>query len=221
MLKEFSFEEIDKIAQGFEGWLNANEPELLYNCAKSLKGDGAIVEIGSWCGKSLAYITAGAIEGGFKNKIFSIDPFLTSKDEPNYKYEIFVSNMKTHNFWDKITHIKQKSQIAGENFEEKIEFLFIDGFHKYDAVKKDFELFYPKIINGGFVAIHDVYYYKGPTDLVEELLERETFKMLTFCDSIVLAQKVEKITQSDIKKNKMIFSQIKDKIKACNMVPVE
>ncbi len=220
MLKSFSFEDADKIAQNIEGWLGTNEPKLLYDTAKKLSLDGAIVEIGSWCGKSLTYISFGAIEGGFTNKIYSIDPFLTSKDEANGKYETFVSNLKTNGLWDKITHIKEKSQIAGETFSEKISFLFIDGFHKYEAVKEDFELFYPKVIDGGFVAFHDVAYYQGPTDLVKELVNEKTFKMLTLCDSILLAQKVSRLSPEDELQNAKIVNDINTKLKLENITPI-
>ena len=220
MLKDFSFEEVDKIAQNIEGWLDVHEPRLLYNCAKDLRGDGVIVEIGSWCAKSLTYITSGAIEGGFKNKIYSIDPFLTSKDEPNGKYETFITNLKKTGLFEKIIHIKEKSQIVGKSFNEKIGFLFIDGFHKYEAVKEDFKLFYPKVIDGGFVAIHDVAYYKGPTDLIKELVNEKTFKMLTFCDSILLARKVSQLSHEDELQNIKIIDAINTKLKMENITPI-
>lgn len=207
-----SFEEVHSIAENIEGWLAEAEARLLYETVSNLKGDGAIVEIGSWCSKSLTYMTASALKSGLCNKIFSVDPFLTSKDEPNGKYEKFVENLKNNGIYDKITHIKEKSQIAGLSFDEKIEFLFIDGFHKYDAVKQDFELFYPKIVEGGYVAIHDITYYKGPFDLVMELAQDNTFKVVSFCDSIILAQKVSMLSDVDIENNKKLIGDIKAKV---------
>lgn len=202
MLIESFFEEALLITEDFEGWIAKDEAELLYNTAAKLKGNGVIVEIGSWCGKSLTIITTGALKNGFNSKIYSIDPFLTSKDEPNGKYETFIQNLKKNNLDNKITHIKEKSQIAGLNFNEIIEFIFIDGFHTYDAVKKDFDLFYPKIIEGGYIAIHDIGYYKGPTDLVMELAHNDTFKIIDFKCSTVLAEKVSKLTTIEQENNK-------------------
>lgn len=207
-----SFEEVHSIAGNIEGWLSEAEAHLLYDTVLTLKGSGAIVEIGSWCSKSLTYMTAGALKGNFSNKIFSIDPFLTSKDEPNGKYETFIENLKNNGIFDKVTHIKEKSQVAGQNFNEEIEFLFIDGFHKYDAVKKDFDLFYPQIVEGGYIAIHDITYFKGPYDLIIELSQNNTFKMVSFCDSIILAQKVSLLSDVDIENNKKIVEMIKAKV---------
>ncbi len=37
-----------------------------------------------------------------------------------------------------------------------IDFLFIDGDHSYDGVKKDYELFSPLVRSGGVIAFHDI-----------------------------------------------------------------
>lgn len=38
----------------------------------------------------------------------------------------------------------------------KLDFLFIDGSHLYHDVKKDFEMYYPLVRDGGAIAFHDV-----------------------------------------------------------------
>ncbi len=47
---------------------------------------------------------------------------------------------------------KAKSALKGE----KIDFLFIDGDHTYEGVKKDFEMYSPLVRKGGLVAFHDI-----------------------------------------------------------------
>lgn len=39
---------------------------------------------------------------------------------------------------------------------EKIDFLFIDGDHSYEGVKKDFEMYGPLVRKGGMIALHDI-----------------------------------------------------------------
>jgi len=39
---------------------------------------------------------------------------------------------------------------------EKLDFLFIDGDHSYEGVKKDFEMYSPLVRSGGIVAFHDI-----------------------------------------------------------------
>lgn len=38
----------------------------------------------------------------------------------------------------------------------QLDFLFIDGSHYYEDVKKDFEMYYPLVREGGAIAFHDV-----------------------------------------------------------------
>ncbi len=46
-----------------------------------------------------------------------------------------------------------------------IDFLFIDSDHTYEAVKKDFELYWPLVRQGGVIAFHDIVKYPpGTTD---------------------------------------------------------
>jgi len=39
---------------------------------------------------------------------------------------------------------------------EKLDFLFIDGDHTYEGVKRDFEMYSPLVRGGGVVAFHDI-----------------------------------------------------------------
>jgi len=38
----------------------------------------------------------------------------------------------------------------------KVDFLFIDGDHTYEGVKKDFEMYSPLVRSGGIIAFHDI-----------------------------------------------------------------
>ncbi len=49
--------------------------------------------------------------------------------------------------------LKKIKKILGNN---KIDFLFIDGDHTYNGVKKDFELYKNLVKGGGIVAFHDI-----------------------------------------------------------------
>ena len=47
-------------------------------------------------------------------------------------------------------------KVQGILGEKKVDFLFIDGDHSYEGVKKDFEMYSPLVRKGGVVAFHDV-----------------------------------------------------------------
>jgi hypothetical protein len=38
----------------------------------------------------------------------------------------------------------------------EVDFLFIDGDHSYEGVKKDFEMYSPLVKSGGLIAFHDI-----------------------------------------------------------------
>jgi predicted O-methyltransferase YrrM len=39
---------------------------------------------------------------------------------------------------------------------KKLDFLFIDGDHSYEGVKRDFEIYGPLVRKGGIIAFHDI-----------------------------------------------------------------
>jgi cephalosporin hydroxylase len=47
---------------------------------------------------------------------------------------------------------------------KKVDFLFIDGDHSYQGVRKDFEMYSPLVRNGGIIAFHDICF--GPEESV-------------------------------------------------------
>ena len=40
--------------------------------------------------------------------------------------------------------------------DNKVDFIYIDGDHNYEGVKKDFEMYSPLVRKGGIIAFHDI-----------------------------------------------------------------
>ena len=55
---------------------------------------------------------------------------------------------------------------------QKIDFLFIDGDHSYEGVKKDFEM-YSNLVEGGVIALHDIVHHPYIPDCQVEKLWKE------------------------------------------------
>ncbi len=53
----------------------------------------------------------------------------------------------------KLSTLKMVKEILGE---KKLDFLFIDGDHTYEGVKKDFEMYSPLVRKEGIIAFHDI-----------------------------------------------------------------
>ena len=52
--------------------------------------------------------------------------------------------------------LEKVKEILGQN---RLDFLFIDGDHSYEGVKKDFEMYSPLVRKGGIIAFHDIAAY--------------------------------------------------------------
>ena len=207
-----------KEIENIDGWFSMEDARIFYETICKLKGSGAMVEIGSWCGKSLIFSHLISTNKHNNCQKYAIDPFVTSKDIPNGIYPQFLDNLRKFKLEDKIIHIKEKSNNVGLTFKEDIEFLFIDGFHVYDYVKRDFELFSKNVLFGGFILIHDVSSWYGPTQLVYDLSEKsDNIKFLDFAGITVLTQKVKKLSKQDKEKNIEIANLIKEKIRQNNI----
>jgi hypothetical protein len=102
---------------------------------------------------------------------------------------------------DIVIPIVDISENAIKTFHDEVEFIFIDGDHEYNAVKLDFDLWYPKVINGGIMCFHDTFQF-GPCKVVwDNVINSRNFKNLGRAGSIFYAEKVAKNSSSERLKN--------------------
>jgi hypothetical protein len=75
----------------------------------------------------------------------------------------------------RIVKIKKMSNEAYKDIpDESLDFIYIDGCHKYENVLEDLTNFYPKIKKGGFISGHDWnYYWDGVIQAVMEYFKRQ------------------------------------------------
>lgn len=71
----------------------------------------------------------------------------------NQVYDITVENTKDCK--SKITIIKKSTDILESYEDNTFDMIYIDADHSYDGVKKDLELSYRKVKNGGYIMGHD------------------------------------------------------------------
>ena len=174
------------------GWLTDEEGEALYDLARRCTGRGAIVEIGSWKGKSTICLGLGA-RAGDAARIFAIDP------HADYRFGDFKANVERAGIADLVTPIPSLSQAAADGFDEPIELLFVDGSHEYDLVLEDFEQWVPKVVEGGWVAFHDTTWTAGPRKVVGQAIYRgHGFEDVRFVvGSLTVGRKVAGNTLAD------------------------
>ncbi len=130
-------------------------PEIseLFNVVKGLSPK-VVCEIGTDLGGTL-YLWSKAMQSG--GLLISIDlPRLYRKPLNRFLYSFFSKTQQVY-FLRESSHsldcLLKVQKILGD---KKIDFLFIDGDHSYEGVKKDF-LFYSKCVRkDGIIAFHDI-----------------------------------------------------------------
>jgi predicted O-methyltransferase YrrM len=182
------------------GWLTDEEAEALYELARRCRGDGVIVEIGSWKGKSTVCLGLGSKEGNGV-PIYAVDP------HADYRFGDFKTNIERAGLTELVHPIASLSQPAADTFHEPIELLFVDGSHEYDLVLEDFEKWVPKVVEGGWVAFHDTTWTAGPRKVVGHAIYRsQRFKDARFVvGSTTVARKVAQNSLGDRARNRYVL----------------
>lgn len=139
---------------------------LYSDMVKKFPSNSHFVEIGSWKGKSSAYMAVEIANSGKKIKFDCIDPWPDWKAEGEYfetmctnLYETFLSNIDPINQY--INPIRNTSMEVVDSYKnESLDFIFIDGNHEYEFVFDDISRWLPKVKIGGILAGHD---YHAPS----------------------------------------------------------
>lgn len=174
------------------GWLTtAEQTALLHLPALVDHLDGEIVEIGSFKGKSTVALGLGSKWiSEKKRKVFAIDPFITNGYYTDYFNE-FQNNILNFRLANYVTPIKKFSHEAILDCPDRISALFVDGDHSYLGVKKDIELYSPRVVQGGFIAFHDYTVYADVSRAVDELCENGEYVLVCDYDSLRLIRKLK------------------------------
>jgi len=138
------------VKRTMEQWPNEIRPFTQFLAEKKPEN---ILEIGVrnggtaslWC-----HVASGLVVGvdwdqrdslGHSNTIQLSNAMLS--DYPNYRFV----------FGD--SHSESTRKLI-ESLIPEVDFLFIDGDHSYEGVKKDFEMYSPLVKSGGLIAFHDI-----------------------------------------------------------------
>jgi hypothetical protein len=131
--------------------------EVLPRILSENKLNGKGVEIGVFKGEFSKHIL-----DNWDGKLYLIDPwrgiedYIDASNHHNHP-SAYVDTMNSiSGYEDRAIMIRCLSSQAIELFEnESLDFVYIDGNHAYDYVKKDIELWFPKLKKGGLFSGHD------------------------------------------------------------------
>lgn len=143
------------------------------------------IQIGNFFGDStLSFINTNAFD-----KLYCIDPYIPNFDPDDQSTgnlvvqaeKVFENRFKNDK---RVIKIKKKSVEAVDLFQdESIDFIYIDGCHRYENVKQDLNNYYPKIKKGGMICGHDydlsnsIYHIRGVKLAINEFFKKNPLKV--------------------------------------------
>jgi predicted O-methyltransferase YrrM len=119
---------------------------------KYAAGSKCAVEIGVYEGVNTVNI-AGTINND--GVLYAIDPFVKGRLGICYYEKIAKLQIKKNKVQGKIKFITAYSAEAAPQVPSTIDFIFIDGDHSIDGIKKDWALYADKVQSGGYMLLHD------------------------------------------------------------------
>jgi predicted O-methyltransferase YrrM len=161
-------DDIDQI----KGFLADDEAQALYQHALHASASGAVLEIGSYCGKSTIYLglacranngTVFALDhhrGSEEHQLgeFFHDPALFDAGEGVMdSFREFRRNIRRAALDDIVVPVVSGSKAAAKHWQTPLAMLFIDGGHSLNAALTDYRCWTGHLIRGGILAIHDVF----------------------------------------------------------------
>lgn len=162
---------MDHFYQNIKGWFWFR---TVYEQAVAEARDGAhFVEVGSWKGRSAAFMAVEIVNSGKKIRFDCVDTWRGSEDMQNLPevindtlYDEFLGNIAPVRKY--VKPIRMASIEAAKRYRDSsLDFVFIDAGHEYENVKSDIIAWWPKVSSGGVLAGDD-YGWAGVTEAVKE-----------------------------------------------------
>jgi MMP 1-O-methyltransferase len=158
-------ERLSNISLSIPGMISPRSGQMLYALCAFQDIVGDVVEIGSWQGRSSSFLARAVKESG-NGKFYAIDHFkgnlgkesaymVGAADLSDLKQN-FLGNMEAVGLSQHF-HVMDMSntQAAIQIADKTVRLLFIDGDHTYEGVRKDLELFVPKLCDNAIVIFDD------------------------------------------------------------------
>lgn len=139
--------DIHRTVADIPGWLHEEDALKLYEL--SYFSPGPILEIGTWCGKSLTVLAYGARDSGRNAHIFSLD--INERKLDAARCELARRDLAAN-----VTLVRGSvSALVGAvaGFEPLL--VFIDGDHSLRGVLRDLSALEPRIPRGALMLFHD------------------------------------------------------------------
>lgn len=180
-----SFDECWQYSNTIPGSFTEAEARVMYEELIKLPDESVVVEIGSYMGRSASLIGQVAQDKGFE--FVCVDNFVTGFEDKSVQQEL-RNNLDRN----KVRYVlfEMYSRRAAKLFDyHEVDFVFIDGDHRYEGCFEDINLWLPRVKQNGLVAFHDYNSswigVRKAVDEIKVLFEEETAKV----DSLLICRK--------------------------------
>jgi hypothetical protein len=139
-------------------------PNLYSRFVNELPSGSKIVEVGSWKGRSIAYLGVEIINSGKDIKVDAVDTWSAIPSESYHETDVYVKTNRLFTLFmsniepvsSVVTPVRKTSLDAALLYaDESVDVVFIDACHEYECVKADIAAWLPKVKSGGYLAGHD------------------------------------------------------------------
>jgi predicted O-methyltransferase YrrM len=190
-LKIESEKDLWSLLGSLEGQINPDELFELYTQVSNLPEKSTIVEIGSYRGKSS--IALGLAAKKTNSRVYCIDPHDEFTGVAGGVFgpkdlAVKLNVINRYHLGEIVFPICMGSEAIGKVWDKPINLLWIDGDHRYEAVKTDFVLFSPFIKKNGCIIFHDSD-MEGVAKCISELDKEKYLEIKT-----IRSMKVFKVT---------------------------
>ena len=135
-----------------------------------------IVEIGSYLGKSTVFYAKSLQILGIDGRVTSIDPHTGDRQHLEAlglaqlpSLDLFRCHLEAAGVTDYVETIVATSHDAGAGWNQPIDFLFVDGWHSYDAVMDDGETWLSHLTDRGIAVFDDATRYAEVQRAIDDL----------------------------------------------------
>jgi predicted O-methyltransferase YrrM len=202
-------------AEAARGFMPPAEGLALYDAAQALPDSvaGALLEIGSYCGKSAIYLGAAARASG--RVVFCVDHHRGSEEnQPGWEWHEpdlvdpragridtlpwFRRTIVDAGLEDVVVAVVGESAVVARWWEGPLALVFIDGGHGELPAHRDYESWAPKIGAGGRLVIHDVFPDprdggRPPYEIYRRALNSGSFREVAACGSLRVLERVAEV----------------------------
>jgi hypothetical protein len=166
-----------------QGWTDFED--IYADMVRGVISPAHFVEVGSWLGRSAAFMAVEIINSGKAIKFDCVDTWAGSTEHLDPASDAFSPELAADKDWLYISFLKNIQPVltfihpvrlpsvaaAALYADNSLDFVFIDAAHDYENVKADITAWYPKVKVGGTIAGHDYGWPgSGVHDAVNEYL---------------------------------------------------